>query len=118
MIAVELTVGRHSVRDGAGIDPIVVAALTSQRAPAEPGSLRHDLAPRRPDRAAADGEDGLGWPGDPADGTGLGWPGDLRTPDDRGDDDRGNAAPVAEPLAEEPPARRGAWRRIFGGRAA
>ncbi|NEK93247.1 hypothetical protein GCU67_03505 [Modestobacter muralis] len=90
--------GKHSADDGAGVDPFVAAALAQRPAPAEPVAPRHapGLVP-----VGADGTGGLGWPGDPADGSGLGWP--------AGDADSAGAA-------EQRPARsRGGWRRLFGG---
>jgi hypothetical protein len=106
VIAVELTVGRHTAGDGAGVDPIVAAALSRRPASAEP---RHGS--RR--LTAADSEGGLGWPGDPADGTGLGWPADLRTTTQAAD---APAQAAVALVAEDVPARRrGGWRRLFGG---
>lgn len=107
----ELTVGRHTAGDGAGVDPIVAAALSRRPAAAEP---RHES--RR--LTAADSEGGLGWPGDPADGTGLGWPGDLRTAAHAADIPAQAAValvPEAEPAENGPARRRGGWRRLFGG---
>ena len=104
----ELTVGRHTAGDGAGVDPIVAAALGRRPASTEP---RHGQGSRR--LTAADSEGGLGWPGDPADGTGLGWPGDLRTAMDAvSTADQGAVALVTE---DAPARRRGGWRRLFGG---
>ena len=92
--------GRHSADDGAGVDPLVAAALAQRPAPAEPAEPRHapGLAP-----VAADGSGGLGWPGDPADGTGLGWP-----PRDT------DASGEATTETGRPARRRGGWRRLFG----
>ncbi|MQA36147.1 hypothetical protein [Modestobacter roseus] len=73
--------------------PLVAAAL--QQRP-EPSGPRH-----------AAGSGGLGWPGDPADGTGLGWPGDL---DVDGGTDRAEV-----PAEEHATPRRTGWRRLFGG---
>ncbi|SDX54252.1 hypothetical protein SAMN05661080_00397 [Modestobacter sp. DSM 44400] len=98
--------GRHAADEGAGVHPIVAAALQRQ-APESLGGLRH-ASGRRP-ATAADG--GLGWPGSPPDGTGLGWPADAqidRTPAGTG---------AVAVLPEEPTRRRAGWRRFFGGAA-
>ncbi|MGY1855245.1 hypothetical protein [Modestobacter sp. SYSU DS0290] len=84
--------GRHVAAEGASVHPLVAAALEQRP---EPSGPRH-----------AAGQGGLGWPGDPADGTGLGWPGDL---DRAGDRDR------AEAPDERAVPRRAGWRRLFGG---
>jgi hypothetical protein len=88
------TVGKHSADDGAGVDPVVAAALAQRPSPAEPAEPRHapGLVP-----VAADGTGGLGWPGDPADGGGLGWP-----------------ARDADAVPADRPVRRRGWRRLFG----
>jgi hypothetical protein len=108
---VEFTVGRHAADTGAGVHPIVAAAL-QRRAAESPGTLQHARS-RRP--AAADGGGGgLGWPVPPPDGTGLGWPSDAQT-------DSTLAEPGAGALtvvAESPAPRRAGWRRLFGGAAA
>ena len=93
--------GRHSADDGAGVDPVVAAALAQRPSPAAPAEPRHatGLVP-----VGADGTGGLGWPGDPADGNGLGWPA-------RDGDAAADAVPV------DRPARRRGWRRLFGGAA-
>ena len=101
--------GRHAAGDGAGVHPIVAAALQRQ-APGSLGTLRHARG-RRP-ATATDG--GLGWPGSPPDGTGLGWPADGRT---------GSTPAAAGPgaltvVVESPAPRRAGWRRFFGGGAA
>jgi hypothetical protein len=112
MIPVEFTVGRHTAGDGAGVDPIVAAALRRRPTSVELGAPRHGPESRR-HLTGVDGEGGLGWPGEPHTGTGLGWPVDLVPA----------AAPaVAEPAAtlvtdEAPVRRRLGWRRIFGGGA-
>ena len=100
-----ITVGRHTADDGAGVHPLVAAALQQRPTPGEPDQPRHlHEAPR----AADERQGGLGWPGEPGDGTGLGWPADdaVRATD---------AAPDTWP---ERPARRRGWRRLFGGGAA
>ena len=99
--------GRHSADDGAGVDPLVAAALEQRHTPAGAGEPRHGREAR-----GADGTPGgLGWPGEPADGTGLGWPAD----DTAAGTDTSEPAPRP---AEEPPARRKlGWRRLFGGSA-
>jgi hypothetical protein len=107
---VEFTVGRHAADDGAGVHPIVAAALQRQ-VPDPAGAPRHCQGR---DRAVAEGdrvrEGGLGWPGERHDGTGLGWPADARTD-----------VPVPglpEPLTvvpAQPAKRRLGWRRLFGG---
>ncbi len=87
--------GRHAALDGAGVHPIVAAALQQRPAPQEPGAARHGDR-IEPEGAQLSGpEEGeLGWPGEPRDGRGLGWP--------------------AEPqgTAALPAPRRG-WRRLF-----
>jgi len=95
-------VGRHRARNGAGVRPLALAALTLDPATTGSGIPRPDPVPgqRRPTGAGGDGG-GLGWPGDPADGTGLGWP--ARDEDER-------PAAVAAPVG-----RRRTWRRFFGG---
>jgi hypothetical protein len=106
----EVTVGRHAAADGVGIDPIVAAAL-SRRPEAPTGLPRHGQESRQQPIGAAGDDGGLGWPGDPADGTDLGWPVELITrPPDA--DDR----PAVAVLTEQAPGpRRSAWRRLFGG---
>jgi hypothetical protein len=107
--------GRHAADDEAAVHPIVAAALERRAA----GS-----------RADEPVQGGLGWPGDPTEGTGLGWP--------AGTDSRDRAvepavsapadlpvtepSPVGPPAVEAPPValsvpapRRSVWRRIFGG---
>ena len=94
--------GKHSADDGAGVDPFVAAALAQRPPTPEPAEPRHapGLVP-----VDADGSSGgLGWPGDPADGSGLGWP--SRDAD---------AAGAADTATEHPVRRRGGWRRLFGG---
>ena len=94
--------GRHRARNGAGVRPLALAALTLDPATAGSGTSRHDPAPRQRELTGAEGDGGgLGWPGDPADGTGLGWP--ARDGDER-------PAAVAAPVG-----RRRTWRRLFGG---
>jgi len=96
-------VGRHAADDGAAVDPIIEAALR-HRSPAGTADPRH--APRA---ATGDDEGGLGWPGEPADGTGLGWP-------------TGSAVDTGTPIADapslpapgQPAVRRRGWRRLFG----
>ena len=93
--------GRHSADDGAGVDPFVAAALAQRPAAAEPAEPRH--APGSTPAAADGSPGGLGWPGDPADGSGLGWP------------SRDAEAAVEADAADRPARRRGGWRRLFGG---
>jgi len=106
----EVTVGRHAAADGVGIDPIVAAALS--RRPAAPTGLPRHCEESRQQLTGAEGDEGgLGWPGDPADGTGLGWPVELitRPPD-------ADAPPAVAVVAEQAPEpRRSGWRRLFGG---
>ena len=99
--------GRHTAADGTGIDPIVAAALRQRPTAGADSAPRHGGA-----RSAADGEGGLGWPGEPGEGTGLGWPVDLL-------DAPAEGLPEAAgtPPAEVPARRRQGWRRLFGGRA-
>ena len=108
-----LTVGRHAAGDDARVDPIVAAALQARPTTTAPGTPRHGQDSRQL-LGAGDGEDGLGWPGEPGDGTGLGWP-----------VDEASGAPGAEQqsgvtlVADEAPARRrSGWRRLFGGGSA
>jgi hypothetical protein len=110
---VVFTVGRHAADDGAGVHPIVAAALQRQ-ASESAGVPRHG---RGRGRAVAEGdgvrEGGIGWPGSPHDGRGLGWPADGRT------DVPVPRAP--EPLTvvpAQPAKRRLGWRRLFGVAAA
>ena len=102
--------GRHAADDGAGVDPIVASALQQRGTSTAPGSARHAPRLARADAGTGPGEGGLGWPGEPGDGTGLGWPGDRVT---------GRAAageqPAATLLDDGRPARRRGWRRLFGG---
>src|SRR3954466_5685860 len=106
----EVTLGRHAAADGVGIDPIVAAAL-SRRTGAPTGLPPHGQESRQQPTGAGGDDGGLGWPGDPADGTGLGWPVELITrPPDA--DDR----PAVAVVTEQPPGpRRSGWRRLFGG---
>jgi hypothetical protein len=103
-------VGRHTAGEGAGVDPIVAAALRRQPSSAEPATPRHGLEPRQRQLTAADGEGGLGWPGEPGNGTGLGWPVDLDGPADR--------EPRIPLGSAAGPERRRGWRRLFGSSAA
>jgi hypothetical protein len=96
--------GRHAAADGGAADPIVEAALRGR--PEGNGPRHGSLDP------TASTEGGLGWPGEPEDGTGQGWPVD-QLPDD------GVQAPAAVlAVAETPAPRRGGWRRLFSSRAA
>jgi hypothetical protein len=109
---VELTVGRHAAGDGADVHPIVAAALRRRPTAAAPSDPRHCEESRQ--LTAADGEGGLGWPGEPHTGTGLGWPVEDLLP---------GAAASREPAValvsdETPVRRRSGWRRFFGSRAA
>ena len=101
--------GRHAAGDGAGVDPIVAAALRERAASVPAGTPRHGPGSR--ELTGSDGEGVVGWPGDPHEGTGLGWPEDAAT-----------GSPVEEsgtgPVADQPPAPRRGWRRIFGSSAA
>jgi hypothetical protein len=110
---VQLTVGRHAAGDGAGVHPIVLAALTQRPRSADGATPRHGPESRQRRLSGADGEGGLGWPGEPKDGTGLGWPADLLS---------GAAAgrqPAVTQVADQRPVRRwSGWRRIFGSNAA
>ncbi|MGY1902710.1 MULTISPECIES: hypothetical protein [unclassified Modestobacter] len=92
--------GRHLAADGASVHPLVAAALDQRP---EPSGPRH-----------AAGQGGLGWPGDPADGTGLGWPGDRDTDRDTGGGT--DQAGARDEVAGRPAApRRAGWRRLFAG---
>ena len=95
--------GKHSADDGAGVDPFVAAALAQRPASPEPAEGRHapGLVPVEADGTSG----GLGWPGDPADGSGLGWPSRDAEAAVEADDDEGR-----------PARRRGGWRRLFGAR--
>jgi hypothetical protein len=97
----EITPGRHAAGDDDGVHPIVAAALYARPAA---GGPRHGQATA--DTAGSEG--GLGWPGEPADGTGLGWPVDQPT----GTAAEGSAVVIA------PPVRRRGWRRRLGSAAA
>jgi hypothetical protein len=110
---VEFTVGRHAAHDGAGVHPIVAAALQRQ-VPESARARRHGYAQAVGQVAVAEGdqvrEGGLGWPGKRHDGTGLGWPVDVRSD--------APVPAVPEPLTvvpAQPAKRRLGWRRLFGG---
>ena len=103
------TVGRHAAGDGAGVDPIVAAALRQRPIPAGPDAPQHGAD--RQLRAATDGEGELGWPGEPGEGSGLGWPVDAL-----GEDGAGQQQALATPVAAPPTRRRQGWRRLFGAR--
>ena len=90
--------GRHAAADGGAADPIVEAALRDR--PEGDGPRHGSVDP------TASGEGGLGWPGEPTDGTGQGWPVDQQP---------GAGVPAG---AEIPTPRRGGWRRLFSSRAA
>ena len=105
--------GRHAALDGAGVHPIVAAALQRQ-VPESARAPRHGYAQREGRVAVAEGdpvrEGGLGWPGERHDGTGLGWPVDTRI--------EVPVPAVPEALTVVPPQpvkRRLGWRRLFGG---
>lgn len=84
--------GRHAADDGAGVHPLVAAALEG-RQPPETGTHRSAGAASGP--TSSDGEGEPGWPGSPRDGEGgLGWPGEA--------DARAVPAP-----------KRSGWRRLF-----
>lgn len=89
--------GRHAAADGAGVDPLVAAALAGRD---------HDAAGAHREGAAASGGE-VGWPA-PATpgGGGLGWPGDL--------DDEDGPARGQQRSTEPVPAPRRGWRRLFG----
>jgi len=90
-----------------GVDPIVEEALRRRPVSGEAARPRHGQEGHTGLRS---GDGGLGWPGEPADGTGLGWPADLLGVQPAG---------AQTPAVEEPPVPpRGGWRRILGGRAA
>jgi hypothetical protein len=97
-------VGRHAADDVVEVHPIIAAALKQRPATALPRSARHDA---EGGAAAVVTDGGLGWPGEPADGTGLGWPEDP-------------AAATQDSAQQPAPApRRPGWRRFLGsGRAA
>jgi hypothetical protein len=109
---VKLTVGRHAAGDGAGVDPIVAAALRQRPTSVEPGTARHGQEFRQRELTGAD-SGGLGWPGEPHSGTGLGWPVDL-LPETAATGEQ----PAVALLDGERPARRRGWRRFFGSSAA
>ncbi|WP_369139518.1 hypothetical protein [Modestobacter versicolor] len=75
-----------------------MAAALDRLPTAAAGAARHGREPRA--LTATGTEGGLGWPGDPADGTGLGWPGDR---------------PASGQSVRSPAPRRTGWRRLFGG---
>ncbi|MCZ2838374.1 hypothetical protein [Modestobacter sp. VKM Ac-2985] len=131
--------GRHSAGSRARVDPIVAAALSQRAASVEPPQPRP-----APDRSEGEQDGGLGWPGEPGEGSGLGWPADT-TPadttaadtdpeDTRGQDtsavgtaatdvtvtDTAVAALPVAPAARDggPSRRRFGWRRWFGGGSA
>lgn len=97
--------GRHAAADGAGVHPIVAAAL--QRHPAGSAGALHAAGRAAVVHGAAQGQSGPGWPGPPHDGTGLGWPEDERT-----------GAPAPERATDGYPAQPGrprlSWRWLFG----
>jgi hypothetical protein len=108
---VELTVGRHAAGEGAGVHPIVAAALRRRPAAVLPSEPRHCQESRQ--LTAVDGEGGLGWPGEPHRGTGLGWPVELLPGAAVGQESAVALRPAGPPVR-----RRVGWRRIFGSRAA
>ncbi|MCZ2816878.1 hypothetical protein [Modestobacter sp. VKM Ac-2984] len=113
--------GRHSAGSRAPVDPIVAAALSQRTAPVAPPQPRPAL-----DLAESRQDGGLGWPGEPGEGSGLGWPDDT-TADDTAASDVTAAGTTATDttvaaLPVAPAARHGrlarrrlSWRRWFGG---
>ena len=101
--------GRHAAGDGAAVHPLVAAALEQRPTPGAPSRPRHLHSAAT---AADERQGGLGWPGEPGDGTGLGWPA-------AGESGTADAVSPAEPStghpAGHPPVRRRGWRRLFGG---
>ena len=97
--------GRHAAGDGAAVHPLVAAALEQRPTAGEPSRPRHLHSAAT---AADERQGGLGWPGEPGDGTGLGWPaaGEAGATDPM--------SPAGHPV-EQPPTRRRGWRRLFGG---
>lgn len=136
--------GRHSAGNGARVDPIVAAALRQRTTSVEPGPPRQ--APGLPDGRQVDSQQGqsqqgegqpdggLGWPGEPGEGSGLGWPDRdgathraAASPAEVGPAEADTAEPAATvdvttvaPAAGEarPARRRSGWRRWLAGRAA
>jgi hypothetical protein len=104
-------VGRHAAAAGADVDPIVAAALSRRPTTAGPSEPRHGAELGVRGLTAADGEGGLGWPGEPGNGTGLGWPVD-QVP---GTTVSGERTGVAVVPGATPARRRSGWRRLFGG---
>ncbi|MCZ2821954.1 hypothetical protein O2V63_16550 [Modestobacter sp. VKM Ac-2977] len=118
--------GRHSAGNGARVDPIVEAALRQRTTSVEPGPPRH--APGLPDGQQVESQQdgGLGWPGEPGEGSGLGWPDrdDATYPAavDTTETDPTESAttvavtPVGPATGDGRPARRRlGWRRWLGG---
>ena len=101
--------GRHAAGDGAGVDPIVAAALRARPTSGQASTPRH--GPQARQLTGSDGEGDLGWPGEPREGTGLGWPVDAGTGPSAGE-------PGLSLVAGQPPSVRRGWRRVFGRRAA
>ncbi|MCZ2823558.1 MULTISPECIES: hypothetical protein [unclassified Modestobacter] len=112
--------GRHSAGNRALVDPIAAAALSQRATPVEPPQPTP-----APDLAENQQDGGLGWPGEPGEGSGLGWPEDTAADDTTVSDtaaddltasgttaaDTTVAALAAAPVAQ----RRSGWRRWFGG---
>ncbi|WP_222268310.1 hypothetical protein [Modestobacter marinus] len=88
--------GRHTADDGAGVHPIVAAALQQRVPQPEDGGPRH-----------VSGQGGLGWPGDPAEGTGLGWPAGTEA------EGQGAVPAASQPVEQSPARHRSVWQRLF-----
>jgi hypothetical protein len=93
------------------VDPIIEEALRRRPPTAEPAGPRHG---HEGTVQLSSGEGGLGWPGEPRDGTGLGWPADLLTQAVPS----GQEPTVAPEVEDSPVRRRSGWRRLFGSTAA
>ncbi|MCZ2811490.1 hypothetical protein O2W15_08575 [Modestobacter sp. VKM Ac-2979] len=111
--------GRHSAGNGARVDPIVADALRQRTTSVEPGPPRH--APGLPDRQQVDSQSdgGLGWPGEPGEGSGLGWPDRDDATHPAADTTESATTEAATPVAPaagdgRPAGRRFGWRRWLG----
>ncbi|SDN67150.1 hypothetical protein SAMN05660199_00557 [Klenkia soli] len=115
--------GKHSAADGAVVHPIVATAMLRRTGAGAPP--RPSIGGPRAGHASAGSA--VGWPQEPHRGDGIGWPVEptgpaAPEPTPVGDDgsvlavlDAAAQGVEAAPVSEPPPARRGGWRRIFGG---